>query len=128
MKNLNSLAGVDLVKMGPDGFTLKATGLEESDLFHAENWLMFSTVFFFVGNTEQKVASGFPSETGRLMARYCIAFDTMKHFQDVRGTESLDDLVHNLSASFHRKKTMLRFLFAGRLSSYGRSVSALGPL
>lgn len=33
------------------------------------------------------------AEAGRLMARYCIAFDTMKQFSNVAGTESLSDLV-----------------------------------
>uniref|UniRef100_A0A3Q4G5E7 Probable ATP-dependent DNA helicase HFM1 n=1 Tax=Neolamprologus brichardi TaxID=32507 RepID=A0A3Q4G5E7_NEOBR len=34
-----------------------------------------------------------PTEAGRLMARYCIAFDTMKQFSKVSGTENLSDLV-----------------------------------
>lgn len=33
------------------------------------------------------------SEVGRLMARYCVAFDTIKMFIDVTGTENLSDLV-----------------------------------
>lgn len=33
------------------------------------------------------------SEVGRLMARYCVAFDTIKMFIDVAGTENLCDLV-----------------------------------
>lgn len=33
------------------------------------------------------------TEAGRLMARYCIAFDTMKQFSKVSGTENLSDLV-----------------------------------
>lgn len=32
-------------------------------------------------------------EAGRLMARYCVAFDTMKQFSKVSGSESLADLV-----------------------------------
>ena len=32
-------------------------------------------------------------ETGRLMARYCIAFDTMKQFSAVVGTESMEEIV-----------------------------------
>lgn len=35
----------------------------------------------------------FPAEAGRLMARYCVAFDTMKQFSQVAGTENLSDLV-----------------------------------
>ncbi|XP_048457501.1 probable ATP-dependent DNA helicase HFM1 [Rhincodon typus] len=34
-----------------------------------------------------------PTETGRLMARYCIAFDTMKLFYLVTGSETLNELV-----------------------------------
>uniref|UniRef100_A0A3Q0SYV1 Probable ATP-dependent DNA helicase HFM1 n=1 Tax=Amphilophus citrinellus TaxID=61819 RepID=A0A3Q0SYV1_AMPCI len=34
-----------------------------------------------------------PKEAGRLMARYCVAFDTMKQFSKVSGTENLRDLV-----------------------------------
>ncbi|XP_038054687.1 probable ATP-dependent DNA helicase HFM1 [Patiria miniata] len=34
-----------------------------------------------------------PLETGRLMARYCIAFDTMKQFSEISGTESTEDLM-----------------------------------
>lgn len=33
------------------------------------------------------------AETGKLMARYCIAFDTMNLFSKVTGTENLSDLV-----------------------------------
>lgn len=35
----------------------------------------------------------FLAEAGRLMARYCVAFDTMKQFSKVTGTENLSDLV-----------------------------------
>ncbi|XP_038649736.1 probable ATP-dependent DNA helicase HFM1 isoform X2 [Scyliorhinus canicula] len=34
-----------------------------------------------------------PTETGRLMARYCIAFDTMKLFYLVTGSETLTELI-----------------------------------
>uniref|UniRef100_A0A8D3A251 Probable ATP-dependent DNA helicase HFM1 n=1 Tax=Scophthalmus maximus TaxID=52904 RepID=A0A8D3A251_SCOMX len=34
-----------------------------------------------------------PTEAGRLMARYCVAFDTMTQFCKVAGTENLSDLV-----------------------------------
>uniref|UniRef100_A0A674AGT0 Probable ATP-dependent DNA helicase HFM1 n=1 Tax=Salmo trutta TaxID=8032 RepID=A0A674AGT0_SALTR len=33
------------------------------------------------------------TEAGRLMARYCVAFDTMKQFSKVTGTETLPELV-----------------------------------
>lgn len=38
----------------------------------------------------------FLAEAGRLMARYCVAFDTMKQFNKVAGTENLSDLVSSL--------------------------------
>ncbi|KAG7265796.1 hypothetical protein CRUP_000767 [Coryphaenoides rupestris] len=34
-----------------------------------------------------------PTEAGRLMARYCVAFDTMKQFNSVEGHETLADLL-----------------------------------
>uniref|UniRef100_A0A3Q3LBA5 Probable ATP-dependent DNA helicase HFM1 n=1 Tax=Mastacembelus armatus TaxID=205130 RepID=A0A3Q3LBA5_9TELE len=40
-----------------------------------------------------------PTEAGRLMARYCVAFDTMKHFSKVAGTENLSDLIELVSKS-----------------------------
>ena len=36
-------------------------------------------------------------ETGRLMARYCVAFESMKRFLGLKGSESLADLVSELS-------------------------------
>jgi len=33
------------------------------------------------------------TETGKLMARYCVAFDTVKQFSRVTGTETLPELV-----------------------------------
>lgn len=38
----------------------------------------------------------FLAETGRLMARFCVAFETMKVFAKVAGTENLSDLVGRL--------------------------------
>ncbi|KAE8291121.1 putative ATP-dependent DNA helicase HFM1 [Larimichthys crocea] len=40
-----------------------------------------------------------PTEAGRLMARYCVAFDTMKQFSQVAGTENLSDLIELMSKS-----------------------------
>ncbi|XP_076001011.1 putative ATP-dependent DNA helicase HFM1 [Genypterus blacodes] len=40
-----------------------------------------------------------PTEAGRLMARYCVAFDTMKQFSKVAGTESLSELIDLVSKS-----------------------------
>ncbi|XP_067665183.1 probable ATP-dependent DNA helicase HFM1 [Haliotis asinina] len=34
-----------------------------------------------------------PTETGKLMARYCIAFETMKTFDSVRGEETIKDML-----------------------------------
>lgn len=34
-------------------------------------------------------------EAGRLMARYCIAYDSMKQFLQIKGTENLSDMVSN---------------------------------
>uniref|UniRef100_A0A1A8E875 DNA 3'-5' helicase n=1 Tax=Nothobranchius kadleci TaxID=1051664 RepID=A0A1A8E875_NOTKA len=41
-----------------------------------------------------------PTEAGRLMARFCIAFDTMEQFSKVVGTESLFDLILNRHPPF----------------------------
>lgn len=41
------------------------------------------------------------TEAGRLMARYCVAFETMQLFSRVTGTETLPDLVGSLC---YRKK------------------------
>ncbi|XP_060753854.1 probable ATP-dependent DNA helicase HFM1 [Neoarius graeffei] len=38
-----------------------------------------------------------PTESGKLMARYCVAFDTMKKFMKVTGTETLSELVDIIS-------------------------------
>lgn len=42
----------------------------------------------------------FFTEAGRLMALYCVAFDTMKQFCEVTGTETLSDLVGFLANTF----------------------------
>ncbi|KAL9959674.1 hypothetical protein ACROYT_G033017 [Oculina patagonica] len=47
-----------------------------------------------------KMDDGFdlkPTEAGRLMARYCIAYDSMKQFLQIKGTESLSDMVDLVS-------------------------------
>uniref|UniRef100_A0A8C1WIN9 DNA 3'-5' helicase n=1 Tax=Cyprinus carpio TaxID=7962 RepID=A0A8C1WIN9_CYPCA len=38
-----------------------------------------------------------PTETGKLMARYCVAFDTVKQFSMVTGTETLPELIEMIS-------------------------------
>jgi len=35
------------------------------------------------------------TETGRLMARFCVAFNTMKIFHGITGRESMEELVSN---------------------------------
>uniref|UniRef100_A0A1A8I4H6 DNA 3'-5' helicase n=1 Tax=Nothobranchius kuhntae TaxID=321403 RepID=A0A1A8I4H6_NOTKU len=49
-----------------------------------------------------------PTEAGRLMARFCIAFDTMEQFSKVVGTESLFDLVSLVSKSREFSDIQLR--------------------
>ncbi|XP_050925720.1 probable ATP-dependent DNA helicase HFM1 [Lates calcarifer] len=49
-----------------------------------------------------------PTEAGRLMARYCVAFDTMKQFCKVAGTENLSDLIELLSRSREFSDIQLR--------------------
>ncbi|XP_074544724.1 putative ATP-dependent DNA helicase HFM1 [Halichoeres trimaculatus] len=49
-----------------------------------------------------------PTEVGRLMARYCVAFDTMKQFSKVSGTENLPDLIDLVSKSKEFSDIQLR--------------------
>ncbi|CAF96372.1 unnamed protein product, partial [Tetraodon nigroviridis] len=49
-----------------------------------------------------------PTETGKLMARYCIAFDTMNLFSKVTGTENLSDLIELVSKSKEFSDIQLR--------------------
>ncbi|KAM4552713.1 putative ATP-dependent DNA helicase HFM1 [Odontesthes bonariensis] len=49
-----------------------------------------------------------PTEAGRLMARYCVAFDTMKQFNEVAGTETLSDLIELMSKSREFSDIQLR--------------------
>ncbi|KAJ8310616.1 LOW QUALITY PROTEIN: hypothetical protein KUTeg_012481 [Tegillarca granosa] len=57
MKNLNQLAGINLISMDDETFDVK------------------------------------PTEAGRLMARYCIAYETMKKFCKLSASESICDLI-----------------------------------
>ena len=41
------------------------------------------------------------SETGRLMARYCVAFESMKRFLGLKGNETLADLVSTYRHTIH---------------------------
>ncbi|XP_041659142.1 probable ATP-dependent DNA helicase HFM1 [Cheilinus undulatus] len=49
-----------------------------------------------------------PTEVGKLMARYCVAFDTMKQFSKVAGTENLSDLIELVSKSKEFSDIQLR--------------------
>ncbi|KAK7945331.1 hypothetical protein WMY93_001059 [Mugilogobius chulae] len=49
-----------------------------------------------------------PTEPGRLMARYCVAFETMKQFNHISGTESLSDLTELVSKSKEFSDIQLR--------------------
>ncbi|KAJ0012169.1 hypothetical protein NQD34_013144, partial [Periophthalmus magnuspinnatus] len=49
-----------------------------------------------------------PTEPGRLMARYCVAFETMKQFSQISGTESLSDLTELVSNSKEFSDIQLR--------------------
>eukprot|EP00064_Thunnus_orientalis_P002269 superscaffoldBa00000159_g2276 len=49
-----------------------------------------------------------PTEAGRLMARYCVAFDTMKQFSKVAGAENLSDLIELMSKSREFSDIQLR--------------------
>ncbi|KAM3865988.1 putative ATP-dependent DNA helicase HFM1 [Diretmus argenteus] len=49
-----------------------------------------------------------PTEAGRLMARYYVAFDTMKQFSNVAGSESLADLIELVSTGKEFSDIQLR--------------------
>ncbi|XP_035525900.1 probable ATP-dependent DNA helicase HFM1 [Morone saxatilis] len=49
-----------------------------------------------------------PTEAGRSMARYCVAFDTMKQFCKVSATENLSDLIELVSKSREFSDIQLR--------------------
>uniref|UniRef100_A0AAV2JRF2 DNA 3'-5' helicase n=1 Tax=Knipowitschia caucasica TaxID=637954 RepID=A0AAV2JRF2_KNICA len=48
------------------------------------------------------------TEPGRLMARYCVAFETMKQFSQITGTENLSDLTTLVSKSKEFSDIQLR--------------------
>ncbi|XP_024124379.1 probable ATP-dependent DNA helicase HFM1 isoform X2 [Oryzias melastigma] len=61
-----------------------------------------------------------PTEAGRLMARYCVAFDTMKQFSKVDGSESLSDLVELVSKSKELSEIQLRVNEKRSLNSFNK--------
>ncbi|XP_061694341.1 probable ATP-dependent DNA helicase HFM1 isoform X2 [Syngnathoides biaculeatus] len=86
-----------------------------------------------------------PTDAGKLMARYCVAFDTMVQFSKVSGTENLSDLIELVSKSqefsdiqlrvtekrplntFNRDKnrTTIRFPMEGKIKSNDMKVNCL---
>ncbi|XP_037402500.1 probable ATP-dependent DNA helicase HFM1 [Pygocentrus nattereri] len=49
-----------------------------------------------------------PTESGKLMARYCVAFDTMKQFSKVTGRETLPELIEMISKGKEFSDVQLR--------------------
>ncbi|XP_029686652.1 probable ATP-dependent DNA helicase HFM1 isoform X3 [Takifugu rubripes] len=66
-----------------------------------------------------------PTETGKLMARYCIAFDTMNLFSKVAGTENLSDLIELLSRSKEFSNIQLRVNEKRALNTLNRDKNRL---
>ncbi|KAF4117158.1 hypothetical protein G5714_001711 [Onychostoma macrolepis] len=86
-----------------------------------------------------------PTETGKLMARYCVAFDTVKQFSMVTGTEMLPELIEMISKGkefsdvqlrVNEKKTLnmlnkdknrttIRFPMEGKIKSNDMKVNCL---
>ncbi|XP_068425051.1 probable ATP-dependent DNA helicase HFM1 [Clinocottus analis] len=61
-----------------------------------------------------------PTEGGRVMARYCVAFDTMDQFSKVAGTESLSDLIDLVSKSREFSDIQLRMNEKRPLNTFNR--------
>ncbi|XP_037315462.2 probable ATP-dependent DNA helicase HFM1 [Pungitius pungitius] len=61
-----------------------------------------------------------PTEGGRLMARYCVAFDTMTQFSKATGTESLSDLIELVSKSREFSDIQLRMNEKRTLNTFNR--------
>ncbi|KAM8849670.1 putative ATP-dependent DNA helicase HFM1 isoform 2-T5 [Spinachia spinachia] len=61
-----------------------------------------------------------PTEGGRLMARYCVAFDTMTQFSKATGTESLSDLIELVSKSREFSDIQLRMNEKRSLNTFNR--------
>ncbi|CAM4593558.1 unnamed protein product [Leuciscus chuanchicus] len=86
-----------------------------------------------------------PTETGKLMARYCVAFDTVSQFSRVTGTETLPELIEMISKGkefsdvqlrVNEKKTLnmlnkdknrntIRFPMEGKIKSNDMKVNCL---
>ncbi|XP_068757801.1 probable ATP-dependent DNA helicase HFM1 [Montipora capricornis] len=95
-----------------------------------------------------KMDDGFdlkPTDAGRLMARYCIAFDSMKQFLQIKGKESLSDMVELVSKckefsdvklrvsekrilnalNKDKNKQTIRFPISGRIKTTEQKVNCL---
>ncbi|KAK3739517.1 hypothetical protein QZH41_016197 [Actinostola sp. cb2023] len=81
-----------------------------------------------------KMDDGFdlkPAEPGRLMARYCIAYDTMKEFLSVEGSETLADMLRVSEKRIlnglnkDKNKLTIRFPVNGKIKSTDQKVSCL---
>ncbi|XP_068069997.1 probable ATP-dependent DNA helicase HFM1 isoform X5 [Danio rerio] len=86
-----------------------------------------------------------PTETGKLMARYCVAFDTVKQFSMVTGTETLPELIEMISKAKEfsdmqlrvnerktlntlnkdKNRTTIRFPIEGKIKSNDMKVNCL---
>ncbi|ELT92384.1 hypothetical protein CAPTEDRAFT_102528 [Capitella teleta] len=73
-----------------------------SDVSVAIEWLRSTFLYIRVMKNPQHYG------TGRLMARYCIAFETMKNFHEIRGSETLQELLDVLCNSREFKDVQLR--------------------
>ena len=82
VKDLNLLEKHSLISM-EDGFVLQPTGIMYSGLPSAHCYLLL-------------LHSHLP-DTGRLMARYCVAFKSMQRFLGLHGREGLEELVGMVS-------------------------------
>ncbi|XP_069103658.1 probable ATP-dependent DNA helicase HFM1 [Argopecten irradians] len=89
MRNLNQLAGIQMIKMNGETFDIQST------------------------------------EAGRLMARYCIAFETMKKFCGVTGEESISDLLEIVAGSEEFMEVQLRVNEKKTLNTLNRDKNRL---
>ena len=106
LQNLNLLEANSLVKMD-DGFVLQPTGMNMSHTHarththtHTHTWRTYPNVpLGECANIKPCIIIRIFAtiETGRLMARYCVAFESMKRFLGLKGSESLAELVSELS-------------------------------
>ena len=82
MNNVNLLSTYQLVTLDDDLFAVQPTRKKHSTRLQ----LAYQLVVIF------RACS---SATGRLMARYCVAFETMKNFYDIQGDDNIQTLVRN---------------------------------